>query len=251
MPEPETAPVETVDSPETPVSGDTAVDTSHTSEPEDLDSLIERVKARADEIPAEKLSFLDRKFQSAFTTRVNRLNNSVGNVARTVAETVKAELPPDIDIFSTEGQKAFADAILKAQGEQLKPVLAHNEAQRGQQLLAANLEIAKRDSPIVAEHLKDIAPIYDSSPDLQVLGMQQDYAALPLVLEGIGYKVAYDKVKTELAQVKKLMEASSTAAKTGKSTSRAGGHAPGGERAGKLKLADAIKEAEKQLGQGT
>ena len=247
---PETAPVEAADSPETPVSGDTAAETGHTSEAEDLDALLERVKARADEIPAEKLSFLDRKFQSAFTTRVNRLNNSVGALARQTAENVGVKLPPDLDLFSAEGQKAYADAIANAQNEKLKPVLEFTEQQRSTQQLAANLEVAKRESPMVAEHLKEIAPIFDASPDLQFLASQQGWSALPLVLEGIAYKVAHDKVAAELAQVKKLMEASTTAARTGKSTSRAGGHTPGGQPTGRWKLADAIKEAEKRVSQG-
>jgi len=236
-----------------PAAGDTPVESSQTPGTDDLDTAVATVLANADRIPPEKLRGLFPHLQPAITRRLNLFDKSVGTVARKMLEDAEVQLPEGktvMDLLSEGDGRDFLKLISEAQAQKMKPLLDYTQQQRVNQSIAEYSALAQQEFPLVREFAKEIGPVLANDPDLAELASHGEWRGLPLVMQGVAYKLAYEKAQAELTKAQKLLEASATAAKTGRTTSRAGGPSPAGDTHGKRTLDQALEEAFKRVGQG-
>lgn len=191
----------------------------------DIEKLLAELEANKDKIPGERLQFLNPNMESGFHRKMNWLQKSADTVQRALDQS-GITLPPGksaMDLLTEDDGKGFFDALAKVQAQNLAPVKDFISQQETAQRINAMAAAARQAYPLVAQHAQEVAQIFDSNPDYVALAQQDNWAALPLVLQGIATAVDRDKMAAENKSLKKLLEANKIAIKTGGSTSRAGG----------------------------
>lgn len=212
-------------------NADTSKDAGHTPEVDPSEAHIKWLQDNHDKIPADKLSFLDRKFQPEFNRRLNLLHQSKQSMeqnASALAEKVGIQIPEGktaYDLMFEEGGRGFFDAISKAVDSQIAPVKEHINAQAKNAGLQQMMNLAQEHFPEVKENFPEVIRRIDSDPDLFALGTSFDGKALPYVMAGIGQQIRAEKLASELADVKKQLDATKVAVKAGSSTTKASGGA--------------------------
>lgn len=216
-------------------NADTSVEAGHTPEVDPTEAHIKWLQENHDKIPADKLSFLDRKFQPEFTRRLNLLNGtkqSIEQNATALAERAGIQIPEGktaYDLMFEEGGKGFFDAVAKAVDNQIAPVKEHINAQSQNVELQRMMNLAQANFPEVKENFPEVLKRVDADPELLTLGTSFGGKALPYVLAGVGYQVKAEALAKENADLKKQLDATKVAVKAGSSTTKAsGGAAKGG-----------------------
>lgn len=232
--------------------GDTSTTETHTPEQptqepaEDIDALLEKLEANKDKIPAERLQFLNPDLQAGFNRRLNLLNRGVEGGVKKLLDDAGVQLPPGktvMDLLTEDDGKEFFRVMSESQQRTLKPVMDHVEQQRESAQIAEWSGFAKREFPLVAENFDEVAKRLASNPDLAVLAKTGDWRGLPLVMQGLAYQVANEKLTKDLTEARKLLNKTKVASTVGRTTSRAGGPAPTAGAEGKMNLTKALDAA--------
>jgi hypothetical protein len=213
---------------------DTASAAGHTPEAapvDESDSHIQWLKDNLDKIPAEKISFVDKKFQPDYTRKLNLMNQRQAGFEQS-AQAVLAEqgirLPEGksvSDLMYEDNGKPFVDLLRSTVKEQMAPVLEQANAQKRDQHIQQMMNVAVQAFPEVKENYQAALAMIDSDPDLLALATQTNAGAnaLPYVLRGAALAVKAGKQEAEIADLKKQLGIAKVATKVGTSTSKVSG----------------------------
>lgn len=220
---------------------DTTADTTqaaeHTPAPEstvdESEAHITWLRDNLDKIPAEKLQFADKKFQPDYTRRLNLLNNTKAGIesnAKAMLDEAGVQIPDGKtvnDLIYDDGGKGFVDLLKSTVKSQMAPILNQVETQRQNSEYSQYMNLAQEAFPVVKENFAEVLKLVDSNPDLTALATKGGFGgkAIPYVMAGVGYELAYNKQVQEIAALKKQLDATKVAAKVGSSSTKASGGA--------------------------
>ncbi len=237
---------------------DTVSAAGHTPEAapvDEFDSHIQWLKDNLDKIPAEKISFVDKKFQPDYTRKLNLMNQRQAGFEQS-AQAVLAEqgirLPEGksvSDLMYEDNGKPFVDLLRSTVREQMAPVLEQANAQKRDQHIQQMMNVAVQAFPEVKENYQAALALIDSDPDLLALATQTNAGAnaLPYVLRGAALAVKAGKQEAEIAELRKQLGVAKVASKVGTSTSKVSGGTAKTSESKPTKLADFAKLAMEQL----
>jgi hypothetical protein len=206
----------------------------------DIDSLLTQLEAVRDKIPAERLASLNPQMQAGFTRKMNLLQQTADRVEKGLGE-MGMQLPEGksvMDLLTEDDGKGFFEALGQVQQKNMAPVTEFVSAQRQAAQIAEMTGLAVQEFPIVKDHLDEARQIISQDGDLLKLAQTEGWRGLPYVLRGVATDLALRKLQAEHREMKKLLDASKVAGKTGTSTSRAGG-IPSKESATRAKTLEA------------
>lgn len=239
---------------------DTSTDAGHTPTPaaDESDSHIQWLKDNYEKIPADKVSFLDKKFQPDYTRKLNLLNTDKQGFQATRqgfeqnAEAILSEAGVKIpdgksvsDLMFEDNGKPFLELLKGTVKEQMAPLMEQVNLQKTNHHISSMMNLAQERFPEVKENLKEVLAMIDSDPELMTLGTQTNVGAnaLPYVMRGAALAIKVGKQEAEIAELKKRLGIATTANRVGTSTSKASGGAAKPSEQKPTKLADFAKLA--------
>lgn len=214
---------------ETGTSPDTSTSDGHTTDSVDVDGLLKQLEAHKDSIPEERLEFLNKRFQPAFSRRVNLLNNNVETAVRTtLGEEFKI---PDgksaLDLLTEDGGKGFAEMLKGVIAKEVGPVREAMSTAQGEQTIRQHMELAAVDYPAVKTHFKEAVALIDANPDLVALAHAGGGKGVYYVLQGAAATIEAQKGiqsrDREIKELKEVLAKHNIAVKTSNGASKAGG----------------------------
>lgn len=211
------------------------------------DQLVEQVRQRVErgELAPDKLSFLDRKFQSAFSTRLNNFKSSVDQVGQKLAE-AGIKLPEGktmYDMLSEEGGSGFVKLLSGVVNDSIAPIKDKISKAENDQMVRSQIALAQSQYPEVKKHFETAVQIADSNPDLQEAALVQGGRYLPYVLAGVAMELEKNELKAKLAEMAKALEKAGVATKTGGRTTLTGGKIKKGDEGGNGRSLESIAGA--------
>lgn len=196
--------------------------TPHTPNVDQLLSDLEKV---ADNIPPEKIRFLDKHFQPAFSRRMNILNDTVTEGVKSTLTEAGIQLPEGktgLDLLTENGGKDFWNTVRQVVSKEFEPVKAKISAAEQQDSLRASISQAQKDNPEVSKYLNAAIETIDKDQDLTRLAMIGGGKGLYYVLQGVAATHAVRDRDATIAQLKGILDANKIAIKTSNGTTRSG-----------------------------
>lgn len=186
------------------------------------------LKAALEALSPEERAKVYGVVQPGITRSLNLFNKQKQDLSASVAKTLGdmgIALPEGktvMDLMTEDGGKAFADLIKGTVDASLKPVLDREKEQQTAGQLMQYAQLAKETYPEVAAHYDEALKFLMSSEDLSNFAVASDGRNLPYALMGAAAVLERDKLRAEVAELKKKVEVQEVVKKTGVRTSRAG-----------------------------
>lgn len=224
--------------PATDTKSDTGSPEGHKPATDDADSHLRWLEANKDTIPAEKIAFLDKKFQPVFTRKMNLLQSdkdafvsgksSVEKGAQALLNNAGYQLPEGKsvnDLLYENDGRGFLDAIQGVVSKQMEPVTEQIQAARENQNINEMMTVAQAFDPRVKEHLPEVLRRIDADPELTNLALRSNYGpkALPYVMQGVTQQIIAEKLAIENADLRKQLGVKAVADRVGKASTKASG----------------------------
>jgi hypothetical protein len=201
---------------------------------ESLPKLVQKAIAEG-KFKLEDFSFLDAKFEPAFTTRLNKLNRVVEKAVTEAGITLPEGTSVHELLYRDDG-KPFLELIRQTVAGAVKPVTDRVTQADADDAMRGQLVVAKKNFPLVARHFEKSLEIVDTNPELLALAMRDNGADMPWVLAGVAESVENEKLRERVAQYETLLREADVLVQVGDKSTKVGGGAPPAEQPQAQKL---------------